>query len=109
MTNAYSDTVPGDSMRGQHSTECNGTCKTDRTKNAVSGRSIDRRNNVCTGLRLSSGGSERRWGISRWDLHELPERSQPPHCLSAQEYELCFASEAHFVPPPVADRASSCA
>ena len=107
MTNAYSDAVPSDSVRGQHSAECNGSCKADRAKNAVPGRSINRRDNVCTGLRLRRGGSEPRWGISRRDLHELPQRSHPPHCLSAQEYELCLADVAHFVPPSVADRASS--
>ena len=65
VTNAYSDAVPNDAVRVQHSAERDGSCKAERMKNAVSGRSINRRSNVSGGLSLRSGGSERRWGITR--------------------------------------------
>ena len=59
-TNAYSDAVPNDAVRVQHSTERHSSCKAERMKNAVSGRSINRCSNVSRGLSLRTGRSERR-------------------------------------------------
>jgi len=94
-------------MGVQHSAERNGSCKAERPKNAVSGRSIDRRSNVRAGLSLRGSGDECRRGIARRDLHEFSQRSQPPHYLSTQQDDLRLSDIAHFAPPSGAYRASN--
>ena len=99
MTNSYSDAMPRDAMGVQHSTERHGSCETERAKNAVSRRPVNRRCDAFAGLGLRSRGGERCAATAGGDLDEFSEGTQPPHGLSAQKHELRLADIAYFNPP----------